>query len=75
MPASSPREKLVTPGDLVGLPSGISTQVATAWPVTATGLVLALHNGWAHVQWCDSEESDNWTQWHPSGKLSIISRP
>ena len=59
------------PGDLVDI---------NATPAAAgmqPGLVLALDDGWAHVQWYDDTPRPGhppaWTQWHPRPKLTVIS--
>jgi hypothetical protein len=65
------------PGDLVDF------NATPAAAGTSPGLVLAIDDGWAHVQWYDTSSSragafvgpraDAWTQWHPRPKLTVIS--
>jgi hypothetical protein len=64
------------PGDLVDF------NATPAAAGTSPGLVLALDDGWAHVQWYDDTPrtgafgvpcADAWTQWHPRPKLTVIS--
>ena len=58
------------PGDLVDF------NATPAAAGTSPGLVLALDDGWAHVQWYDFTRTggaDAWTQWHPRPKLTVVS--
>jgi hypothetical protein len=58
------------PGDLVDF------NATPAAAGTSPGLVLALDDGWAHVQWYDFTPTagpDAWTQWHPRPKLTVVS--
>jgi hypothetical protein len=64
------------PGDLVDF------NATPAAAGTSPGLVLALDDGWAHIQWYDNTRCTDafggprayaWTQWHPRPKLTVIS--
>ena len=61
------------PGDLVDL------NATPAAAGSSPGLVLALADGWAHVQWYDDTPQVDrfdvpiWTQWHPRPKLTVVS--
>jgi hypothetical protein len=70
-----PSEQLANVGDLVDL--DVFPNVDTR---SLPGLVLALDDGWARVEWYDDSPhaekfgEDRWAQWHPRPKLTVISR-
>jgi hypothetical protein len=72
---SRPTDQLARPGDIVRL-EGFWKRPQ---PNDAPGLVLALDDSWAHVQWSDNAphvdrfDASTWTQWHPIKVLSVIS--
>ena len=83
MSTSSPRERLALVGDLVDLDATPAAYLRVSG-CTQPGLVLALDDGWAHVQWYDDDPTtragafgvpcaDAWTQWHQRPKLTVIS--
>jgi hypothetical protein len=69
-----PIDHLAHPGDLVSLDLFVFDE-----STPPAGLVLALDNGWAHVQWHDNtpqvDQFDKpvWSQWYPRKELTIIS--